>query len=70
MEHTHLVCLTTDNILKDCKKSDFEEEEDSITDAQKEYIRQKSNKKQSSPSRSPRRPRSLSYTWMKGLYSL
>ena len=65
MEHTHLVCLTTDNVLKDCKKSDFEEEEDSITNAQKEYIRQKSNEKQSSPSRSPRRPRSLSYTWMK-----
>ena len=65
MEHTHLVCLTTDSILKDCKKSDFEEEEDSITDAQKEYIRQKTDEKQTSPSRSPRRPRSLSYTWMK-----
>lgn len=65
MEHNHLVYLTPDNILKDCKNSDFEDEPDCLTDAQKEYVRQQSNEKQASPSRSPRRARSLSYTYMK-----
>jgi hypothetical protein len=68
MEHNHLVYLTPDNILKDCKNSDFEDEPDCLTDAQKEYVRQQSNEKQASPSRSPRRARSLSYTYMKGLH--
>jgi hypothetical protein len=67
MEHNHLVYLTPDNILKDCKNSDFEDEADCITDAQKEYIRQQTNEKQASPAKSPRRARSLSYAWMKGL---
>ena len=69
MEHNHLVYLTPDNILKDCEQSGFENEGESITDAQKEYIRQQTNEKQASPSKSPRRKRSLSYKRLKGVHA-
>lgn len=56
MEHTHLLYLTVENTLKDCKGSNLDTNENVVvTDAQMEYIRQQSNQRSASPVKSPRR---------------
>ena len=67
MENNHLLYMTSENTLKDLKNENADTNENvCITDAQKEYIRQQSNERPASPSKSPRRVKNLPYKWSKG----
>lgn len=66
MEHNHLLYLTAENTLKNFKDANLEINQDVVvTDAQKEYIRQRSFERPTSPVKSPRRKISP-YNWSKG----
>ena len=68
MENNHLLYATSEHTLKDCKNENVDSNDNvCVTDAQKEYIRQQSNERPASPTKSPRRVKNLPYKWSKGI---